>query len=181
MRHAKLAFPALAIITLTGCLTLSDPTTTPQNPPTVVQNFELGRYTGLWYQIARYPNSFQRFGCEETTAEYALQQDGNIQVLNTQICDGVPETIVGTARVPDPNQPAQLEVSFFGPFFADYWVIELEPNYAWAVVGDPDRRLLWILSRTPTLPADTYNDILSRLPAQGYDPADLVLTSPMPQ
>jgi apolipoprotein D and lipocalin family protein len=154
-----------------GCIPTGD-------PPPVVSNIELGRYTGKWYEIARYPVSFQE-GCYATTAEYMLRPDGRIGVLNT--CReggfaGRARTISGTARIPDPAVPAKLKVSFFGPFEGDYWILALDRDYRWAVVSEPGRRMLWILSRTPTLDDVIYAEILERVTALGYDTARLLIT-----
>jgi apolipoprotein D and lipocalin family protein len=153
---------------ITGCGAL--------NPPLdVVTKVELGRYTGRWYEIARYPNSFER-GCTGVTADYALRPDGRISVLNTCHEGGIEgdvRTIQGVARVVDASTNAKLAVRFFGPFEGDYWILELGEEYEYAVVGEPSRRFLWILSRSPVLDGDLYADILSRLPDRGYDPTRL--------
>lgn len=141
-------------------------------PLDVVNKVELGRYTGRWYEIARYPNSFER-GCVGVTADYSLREDGRINVVNTCIereLDGDVRTIQGVARVVDEETNAKLAVSFFGPFEGDYWVIELDHDYEYAVVGEPSRRFLWILSREPELDETVLDGILSRLPEKGYDP-----------
>lgn len=143
------------------------------NPPlATVEKVELGRYTGRWYEIARYPNSFER-GCVGVTADYALREDGRISVLNTCMdgdLDGNVRTIEGVARVVDPSTGAKLAVTFFGPFEGDYWILELGEDYEYAVVGEPSRSFLWILSREPTLDQHLYQEILGRLPEKSYDP-----------
>jgi len=148
-------------------------------PLDVVEAVELPRYTGKWYEIARYPNWFQGEDCDGTTAEYALREDGTIRVENrcSDVASGAEDVIIGSARVPDANESAKLKVRFFGPFEADYWIIDLdEVGYQWAVVGEPSRTFLWILSRTPTMDPDVYAGILSRLPRWGYDPGRLRVT-----
>ena len=146
------------------------------NPPLdVVEKVDLGSYTGRWYEIARYPNSFER-GCVGVTADYSLRQDGRINVLNTcreGSLDGNVRTIEGVARVVDSSTNAKLAVTFFGPFEGDYWILELGNDYEYAVVGDPSRKFLWILSREPVLDEILYQDILGRLPEKGYDPERL--------
>ena len=141
----------------------------------VVDRVELNRYLGKWYEIARYPNRFER-NCVGATAEYELRPDGKIQVVNS--ChkgglDGPVDNIKGTARVVDTKTNAKLKVTFFWPFSGDYWIIDLDPEYRWAVIGEPRRKYLWILSRTPSLDPAVYDGILGRLPDQGYDPAKL--------
>lgn len=145
-------------------------------PLDVVDSVELGRYTGRWYEIARYPNSFER-GCAGVTADYTLRLDGKIRVLNTcreGSLDGDVRTIEGVARVADKQTNAKFAVSFFAPFEGAYWILELGDDYEYAVVGEPSRNFLWILSRTPVMDRDVYEDILSRLPEKGYDPMRLL-------
>ena len=142
---------------------------------TTVAQDDLQKYLGKWYEVARYPNSFQT-GCTASTAEYALREDGKITVLNRcrdGSVDGPVREITGTARVADPQTNARLKASFFWPFEGNYYIIDLDPDYTWAVVGEPSRKTLWILSRTPSLDEATYQSILGRLPEKGYDPARL--------
>jgi len=153
------------------------------NPPLdVVEKVDLGSYTGQWYEIARYPNSFER-GCVGVTADYSLRQDGRINVLNTcreGSLGGNVRTIEGVARVVDSSTNAKLAVTFFGPFEGDYWILELGNDYEYAVVGEPSRKFLWILSREPVLDEEVYIDILTRLPEKGYDPDSLELVPQAP-
>lgn len=144
-------------------------------PLETAKNVDLSRYLGLWYEIAKYPVSFEN-GCVGVTAEYSLKDDGTIRVFNKCLpgsFDAEPTTIEGTASLADPANTAKLNVSFFAPFAAPYWIIDLDPDYQWAVVGEPSRTTLWILSRTPTLDDAIYQDIISRLPEKGYDPSKL--------
>jgi apolipoprotein D and lipocalin family protein len=150
-------------------------------PPSVVPYVDLTRYVGFWYEIARYPTPFQA-NCASSTADYTARPDGTIGVLNTCLAaDGsVVSTIEGSASVVDPTTNAKLVVTFPGvPFPGDYWIIDLGQDYEYAVVGDPTRLTLFILSRTPTLDQATLDAILSRLPDQGYDPAKLVYDTPV--
>lgn len=144
-------------------------------PLKVVDAVDIERYIGRWYEIARYPNSFER-GCAGVTADYASRADGRISVLNT--CrdgglDGDTRTIQGVARIVDDTTNARLAVSFFWPFEGAYWILELGESYDYAVVGEPSRNFLWILSRTPVMDSQVYDGILSRLPDLGYDPERL--------
>jgi apolipoprotein D and lipocalin family protein len=143
----------------------------------VVEGVDVKRYMGTWYEIARYPNFFQDAACDHATAQYTLNDDGTVKVVNRCGPTGTEQSIEGTARVVDANTNAKLKVRFFGPFEGDYWIIDLDPDYEWAVVGEPSRRFLWILSRTPTMDATVYDDILSRLPGKNYDPTRLIVTS----
>ena len=150
-------------------------------PLDTVANVDVSRYTGKWYEIARYPNWFQS-SCASSTAEYTANADGTIGVFNTCLAgDGVVNsTIQGTARVVDPTTNAKLKVSFPGiPFAGDYWIIQLGENYEYAVVGEPTRGTLFILSRTPTLDQGTLDTILAGLTDQGYDPARLIYDTPL--
>lgn len=148
-------------------------------PLTTVPRVELNRYLGTWYEIASFPQSFQK-GCTGSTATYSLREDEKIEVVNRCRLESLegPEKIArGVARVVDPTTNAKLEVSFFRPFWGDYWVIDLEPSYAFAVVGHPSRDYLWILSRTPQLSPDVYERILGRLRAMNYDLSRLKQTA----
>jgi len=143
-----------------------------------VASVDLQRYLGTWYEIASFPQSFQR-GCTATTATYSLKDDGEIEVLNRcrkGSLTGRETTALGRARVTDTATNARLEVSFFGPFWGDYWIVDLGQDYEYAVVGHPGRDYLWILSRTPELEDGVYAGILERLVAQGYDTARLART-----
>jgi apolipoprotein D and lipocalin family protein len=168
--------PATLAVALTGSLIFTAIHLTGCNavfpPLEVVENVDLGRYSGTWYEIARYPNSFER-GCVGVTAEYTPLDDGRIKVVNTCVessLDGPSREIQGYARVADPTTNAKLKVTFFWPFEGDYWIIDLAEDYSYAVVGSPSRRLLWILSRTPTMDDELYQQILDTLPARGFDP-----------
>lgn len=169
----------LAAAALPGCTAPLD-----SKPPLeVVADVDVERYMGKWYEIAKYPNSFQD-GCYGVTAEYALRDNGTVSVLN--ICreaDGstVKSSIQGFATVADKTTNAKLTVYFFYPFGAPYWIIQLDDDYQYAVVGDPTRRFLWILSRTPVLDPEIYEGILQRLAEQGYDPARLEMTPQFPE
>jgi apolipoprotein D and lipocalin family protein len=146
-------------------------------PMQVVSSVDLNRYAGTWYEVARYPNRFQRDCVGDVTATYELAKDGKVRVLNA--CreeNGDLKTAEGTARVVDPETNARLEVTFFWPFSGDYWIINLGPNYEYAVVGEPSREYLWILSRTPRMDEATYDVLLQRIARQGYDTSKLVRT-----
>jgi apolipoprotein D and lipocalin family protein len=130
-------------------------------PLTTVEKVELSRYLGTWYEIASFPQSFQR-GCTGTTATYTLRDDGDIDVFNRcrkGSLDGEEDTAQGRARVVDRQSNAKLEVSFFRPFWGDYWIIQLAEDYSYAVVGHPGRDYLWVLSRAPTMLPETYQRI----------------------
>jgi apolipoprotein D and lipocalin family protein len=156
-------------------------TTKSQSPLPVVDSVDLQRYLGKWYEIASYPAWFQK-GCTASTAEYSLLPEGKIQVVNRcrkDSPDGPLKESKGKAEVVDTATNAKLKVWFFWPFKGNYWIIDLEPDYQWAVVGEPSRKYLWILSRTPTMDDAVYQEILGRLPQKGYDPAGLRKTAQM--
>ena len=151
-------------------------------PLTTVSSVDLNRYLGKWYEIASYPAWFQK-NCTGTTADYIRLPDGRIRVVNRcfkKNLDGPLKESKGKAEVVDPATNAKLKVTFFWPFKGDYWIIDLDPEYQWAVVGVPSRKYLWILSRTPTLDDAVYTGILSRLIDMEYDPTMLKRT-PQPE
>ncbi|MBI1265288.1 MAG: hypothetical protein GC187_11205 [Alphaproteobacteria bacterium] len=170
------------LLLLTALLALGACTPQPERRPadapplTTVDAVDLERYLGLWYEIARYDSRFER-GCDGVTAQYAMREDGLISVVNTCFRDGLDgpaETADGRARVVEGSNGAKLEVSFFGPFWGDYWVIELDEDYDWSVVSEPEGRYLWILSRTPQMDPNVLDARLERLEAQGFDTSALV-------
>ncbi len=181
MRMCQVAIVLVPFVTaLPGCGPFLEGGT---DPLITVDQVDVQRYMGTWYEIAKYPNNFQR-DCSAVTAEYTLRDDGTVRVFNTcRDSDGVTvkSAIEGFAEVADPSTNAKLTVYFFYPFGAPYWIIDLDENYQYAVVGDPSRTFLWILSRTPTLDAETYDRILQRLPEKGYDPQRLELTPQFPE
>ena len=150
---------------------------TPTVPLQTAGRVELNRYIGKWYEIARYPNRFERDCERDVTADYSILADGDIRVLNSCVtAEGREKRAVGTARVVDKTTGAKLKVTFFWPFYGNYWVIQLGENYEYAVVGEPSRRYLWILSRSPLFPEERYQQVLSRLRTQGYEPSKLAKT-----
>lgn len=173
----RMATALWALVMAAGCATST--TARLRLPPLqTVGHVELSRYVGTWYEIANFPQSFQR-GCTFTTATYTLRDDGDIDVLNRcrkGSMEGEEKSGLGRARVVDRKTNAQLEVSFFRPFWGDYWIIDLSDDYTYAVVGHPGRDYLWILARTPTMVEATYQGILTRLEAQGYETSRLVRT-----
>jgi apolipoprotein D and lipocalin family protein len=147
-------------------------------PLPVVQHLDLERYAGKWYEIARLPFSRQE-GCVGTTAEYSLRQDGQIKVVNRcrdGAMTGAERVAEGKAWIVDKKTNAKLKVQFFWPFRGDYWVVELGRDYEYAVVGQPSRKYLWILSRSPRLEQETYEGILQRMAARGFDVSRMIRT-----
>jgi len=151
----------------------------PAEPLATVSHVDLTRYMGAWYEIARYPNSFQK-GCVGSKATYSLMDDGKVSVLNE--CydgsfSGKLRSAKGKAWVVDKGTNSKLKVSFFWFFAGDYWIIDLADDYSYVVVGHPKRKYLWILSRTKTMEDATYEAILRRLvEIHHYDTSKLIKT-----
>jgi len=149
---------------------------TMQSTLEVVPFVSVEKYMGTWYEIARYPNSFQE-GCVATRVQYTLRDDGRIKVINScrmDSLDGKEKSVQGKAWSVDRETNAKLKVQFFWPFSGDYWIIQLDKDYQYAVVGHPKRKYLWILSRTPELDESTYSAVLEKLEQQGYDTKILI-------
>jgi apolipoprotein D and lipocalin family protein len=153
------------------------PATGSEGGLSTVAHVDLQRYAGKWYEIARYPNRFQRECAGETTATYTLRENGTVAVVNEcRSAQGKLKRAEGTAKVTDKTSNAKLKVTFFWPFYGKYWILELGPDYDYAVVGEPSRRYLWILSRTPHMDEALYERLTKRLAEAGYDPAKLLRT-----
>ncbi|MDE6821593.1 MAG: TIGR01777 family oxidoreductase [Bacteroides acidifaciens] len=138
-----------------------------------VRILDLNRYMGLWYEIARYENRFER-GLVDVTATYTLRPDGTIRVENRGCKRNFPydicKTANGHAKIPDSSQPGKLKVSFFLNFYSDYYVLELDgENYNYALVGSSTDKYLWILSRTPQLPEEIKKKLVTAAERRGYD------------
>jgi len=144
--------------------------------PETVKFVDLEKYAGLWYEYASFPARFQK-GCTNTTAEYKLSPEGYVIVINKCTRENDRTGIEGKAFVVPESGNSKLKVQFFWPFRGDYWVLELADDYSWAAVGSPKRNYLWILSRTPVMEADLYNDITSRVAGKGFDISKLQKTS----
>lgn len=153
------------------------------SPPPVVQHVDLDRYLGLWHEMARYENRFQGPDCLNVTAQYSLRDDGDISVLNTcrDAAGNVTETADGRAYVADKSTNAKLRVTFFWPFFGDYWIVALADDYAWAIVSDPSREYLWILTREPLTGGPLKDELVARAASLGFDTARLVYARTTPR
>lgn len=158
----------LPFLLLSGCLGY------PQdiNP---VQNFELNRYLGKWYEIARLDHSFER-GLEKVTAEYSLRDDGGVRVINRGFSNLEKrwQEAEGKAYFVRGRDEAYLKVSFFGPFYGSYVVFTLEQGYNYAFVTSSDKSYLWLLSRTPELSSDLKAQFINRAEELGYNVAELI-------
>ncbi|WP_345972033.1 lipocalin family protein [Sulfurimonas diazotrophicus] len=167
----------LTLLTLTVLITLLEgcQQKAPVPLPTV-EHVDLERYSGLWHEIARYENRFEE-GCVGATATYRLKAD-HVAVVNRCYDDAgrLKDQARGEARVVEASGNAKLRVSFFWPFYGDYWIIMLADDYRYAVVGDPQRKYLWILARDTVLDDRDREAILARLVALKYDPFKLYWT-----
>ncbi len=135
----------------------------------VVSSVDLSRYVGRWFEIARLPNRFEKKCADSVTATYALRPDGKIEVVNRcRKSSGKYTTAKGKAEIVDKKTNAKLKVTFFWPFYGDYWILDLGSNYEYAVVGDPSREYLWILSRTPRIEEALYQQLLGKMAARGF-------------
>ncbi|MBK9153304.1 MAG: lipocalin family protein [Chloracidobacterium sp.] len=149
-----------------------------------VRGLDLNKYLGKWYEIAKYPNKFQKQCAGNTTATYSLKPNGRIEVLNE--CtkrDGTRDSAKGEAKIPDKANNAKLKVRFapsalsFLPFvWANYWVVALGPNYEYALIGEPDRKYFWILSRKPEMSDAEYQNLLRRAESLGFVPSKVEKT-----
>jgi apolipoprotein D and lipocalin family protein len=147
-------------------------------PLTVVPKVDLKRYAGKWFEIASFPQPFQK-GCHCTTAEYTLSDKGYVIVenrCNRDSINGRQSYIKGKAFAEKDSGNAKLKVQFFWPFKAKYWIIDLADDYSYAVVSHPNRKYLWILSRTPKMDDTIYKQIISRLKEKGIDLTKLIMT-----
>jgi apolipoprotein D and lipocalin family protein len=167
---------ALALL-LPGCTALG-----PKHPvgnaavPQPAKSVDLDRYLGRWYEIARYEQGFQK-DCDGVTADYSRREGGGIKVINTcRKPDGKITDAVGKAKVVDPATGAKLKVSFFGPFYGNYWVLDRAEDYSWAIVGEPSGRYLWLLARQATPSAEAKAAMVARARSLGYDTSMLRVT-----
>jgi len=145
--------------------------------PTVA-SVDLNKYAGTWYEIAKFPNSFEK-GLKCITATYSLRPDGKIGVENKGHKESDPGKIKvsnGKAWIPDPAYPARLKVQFFWPFAGNYYIIELDANYQYALVGDPSRNYLWILCRTKQMDTSIYERLTSKAKLLGFDISRIRMT-----
>lgn len=172
-----IVFIATVLVSLASAVSPNDTVRT-------VARVDLARYAGEWFEIARFPNRFQRNCIGNVRASYAVRPDGRVDVVNRCRAEGR-RTIEaeGVARVVDTQSFAKLKVRFapawlswLPPVWGDYWVMGLADDYSWAVVGSPDRKYLWVLSRTPALDAGTYERAIATARDNGFDVRQLVAT-----
>ena len=159
----------ICIFLLSGCLGM----------PKLVQpvnDFELNKYLGKWYEIARLDHSFES-GLSQVSAEYSLKEDGGVRVINRGFSAAKNEwkEAEGKAYFVNGDSEGYLKVSFFGPFYGSYVVFELDhENYQYAFISGPDTDYLWLLARTPTVPAEVLQKFVDMSKARGFNTDDLI-------
>lgn len=162
----------LAAISLISCKTSES-----MIDKSVIKELDIDRYLGTWYEIARFDHSFER-GLVGVAADYSMREDGKIKVINSGYKDSLSgkfSKAIGKAKIPDPvNEPAKIKVSFFWIFYADYFVLELDKDYNWAIIGSSSDKYLWILSRNPQMDANLYRELLGKIEKRGYDISKLI-------
>lgn len=160
-------------------------TSAPPEPLQTIARLDVGRYLGTWYEIAKYPNRFQRQCVADTSALYRLRDDGQLDVINRcRQANGEVAEAVGRARQDGPADSPKLEVRFAPAWLSwlpmvwgNYWVIDLDADYQLVAVSEPSREYLWVLSRTPTVEGGAYQALLGRLQAKGFDLSKLERTT----
>jgi apolipoprotein D and lipocalin family protein len=168
-------FPTkIALIVIIGALLANCGSSVPSGV-TPVSPFDINRYLGNWYEIARLDHSFER-GLQQVTANYSFNDDGTVQVINRGYSSDKQKwnEAKGKAKFADNPDTGFLKVSFFGPFYASYVIAVLDENYNYALVTGPNRKFLWILSRTPTLPDRTLNELVEKAKSLGFDTNSLI-------
>ena len=171
---ARLA-TALALLLLWGCVSVPDGVVP-------VQNFDINRYAGTWYEIARLDHAFER-DLEQVTAQYTVQEDGGVQVINRGLSarSGAWEEAQGKAYFVNAPSEAYLKVSFFGPFYGAYIVFELdERDYQYAFVSGPDKSYLWLLSRSPQIDVALKQRFIAQASRLGFDTDQLIFPTQTP-
>jgi apolipoprotein D and lipocalin family protein len=165
------------LLLFSGCLSGQKNNNGKMIDKSTVKSLDIDRYAGKWYEIARFPNSFEK-NLVGVTATYKLRSNGKIDVINQGYMgslDGKLKTAKGKAYIPDKKEPGKLKVAFFLFFYADYYVMELDTiNYQWALIGSSTDKYLWILSRTPQLDPETYQMLIDKAKKRGYNVDKLI-------
>jgi lipocalin len=165
---------SILMINIIACT--SKPVNSQQTMKTV-SFVDINRYMGTWYEVARFPHSFEK-NLVGVTATYRLKENGKVEVINQgykNTLDGKLSRAKAFAKQPNPNEPGRLKVYFFWPFGADYLILDLDPHYQWALVGSSSPNFLWILSRTPQMDAELYKSIVDKAHSLGYNVEKLEL------
>ena len=164
--------PVLVFFSMLGCSGASNQVI----DKTTVKSLDLDRYLGTWYEIARFPHSFEK-NLVGVTATYSMRDDGKIRVINQgykNTLDGELSVAEGKAKIPDKADPGKLKVSFFWIFYGDYYVLELDENYQYVMIGSSTPKYFWILSRTPQMAPEVYEMLLEKARNRGYNLDQLV-------
>ena len=177
-------FASCAVLLLSGLCAVPSLAADAARPLQPIESLAVPRYMGIWYEIAKFPNDFQKKCVGDTTASYTLGQDGRVQVVNRcRTADGKSDVAEGVARQLGGATSPKLKVrfapailSFIPMVWGDYWVIDLDEKYQLSAVSEPKREYLWILSRTPQIEPAAYDALLTRLTAQGLDVSKLERT-----
>lgn len=143
-----------------------------------VKSLDLEKYSGKWYEIAKLPNSFEK-NLKCISATYSIKEDGSIGVFNRGLDvskSNKVDEIEGSAKVPDPSKPGEIKVTFFWPFYGDYFVFYLDKDYTTALVGSPSRKYFWLLHRNQSLSQDEYDRLIQLATNQGFDPTKIEKT-----
>jgi len=175
--NAPMRMILMAILAF-GLLATAKSSPAADKPLITVPSVDLQRYMGKWYEIAAFPQTFEK-GCHCSAAEYSMTDKGYVRVLNTcrkDSAEGKVKTAEGKAFVVEGSNNAKLRVQFFWPFRGDYWIIDLAEDYSYVVVGAPNRKYLWILSRTPQMDLGLYQQIVDRTAGKGFDVSKLQKT-----
>ena len=158
---------------ITGCL--NQPVYRQSNTPLqTVSSVDLNKYLGKWYEIYRLPNWFEDDDCVTVTAEYGLRDDGGVSVLNTCHKASKKEEARGIAKIVEGSSNSKLKVSFFRPFYGDYWILDLASDYSWVLIGEPAGKYFWILARDKKLSPELEESLLVKAEKLGYLRKDLV-------
>ena len=177
MREKKIKLFAITSLFFFGFAFTSFNNPKPMIDKTVVKELDIEKYLGTWYEIARFDHRFER-GLVGVTANYSMRDDGKVKVINSgykESLSGKFSEAIGKAKIPDPiNEPAKLKVSFFWFFYGDYYVLELDNKYQWALIGSSSDDYLWILSRDPHMDVKLYTALLGKLEKRGYDVSKLI-------
>lgn len=170
MRILKHLLYALSIGFLTSC------TGQPVVPLDTVQSVDITRYLGTWYEIASLPNKFQAMCVADTQAHYRQDGDGVAVRNRCRKSDGSVTEIHGVAKIVNGSGNAKLRVSFFRPFYGDYWILAIDPAYGWVLVGEPRRKFAWVLARKPSLDDATLNLAFDKAAKLGFPKEKFRLT-----
>lgn len=167
--RARARRAAVYLLVLSSLLALGQSASAAQQPLATVDSVDLGRYTGTWYEIALLPNRFQKQCVADTQARYRLDGE-RVEVINRcRTAKGEIDDVKGHAKVVAGSANAKLRVTFFWPFYGDYWVLDLDPDYRQVLIGEPGRKFAWVLSREPSMSDEQLQRLLDKAAVLGFD------------